>query len=159
MLIHKLRLHHGWSQEQLATLSGVSARTIQRIEAGGTPSTESLKAIAAVFAVDWSDLKETAMHNSFTPSIATDEALALAQVRHVKRFYLHAIQFLIVMGALIAIDLVFTPGTLWFVWPLAFWGIGLIAHALIAFDKVPFLNGEWERRQVERRLGRLLPRA
>ncbi|MHA6718544.1 helix-turn-helix transcriptional regulator [Sphingomonas sp. RS6] len=58
MLIQKLRLRHGWSQEELATLSGVSARTIQRLEAGGTPSTESLKAIAAVFAVDWSDLKE-----------------------------------------------------------------------------------------------------
>lgn len=32
MIVRKLRLQRGWSQEQLATLTGLSVRTIQRIE-------------------------------------------------------------------------------------------------------------------------------
>ena len=34
MLIQKLRLKRGWSQQQLADASGLSVRTIQRIETG-----------------------------------------------------------------------------------------------------------------------------
>jgi transcriptional regulator with XRE-family HTH domain len=38
MLIQKLRLQRGWSQEQLAELSGLSVRTIQRLERGQQPA-------------------------------------------------------------------------------------------------------------------------
>ncbi len=48
MLIQKLRLQRGWSQEQLAELSGLSVRTIQRLERGQPASVESLKALGAV---------------------------------------------------------------------------------------------------------------
>lgn len=58
MLVHKLRLQRGWSQEQLADLSGLSVRTIQRIERGGSASVESLKALAAVFEVDFRQLRQ-----------------------------------------------------------------------------------------------------
>jgi DNA-binding XRE family transcriptional regulator len=47
MLVQKLRLQRGWSQEQLAELSGLSVRTIQRIERGSTASVESLTALGA----------------------------------------------------------------------------------------------------------------
>ncbi len=49
MIIRKLRLDRGWSQEDLAETSGVSVRTIQRIENGGRASLETLKCLAAVF--------------------------------------------------------------------------------------------------------------
>ncbi|WP_296082988.1 helix-turn-helix transcriptional regulator [uncultured Agrobacterium sp.] len=42
MLVQKLRLQRGWSQEQLATVSGFSVRTIQRIERGQSASLETL---------------------------------------------------------------------------------------------------------------------
>ena len=62
MHIQKLRLQRGWSQQQLAELSGLSTRTIQRLENGHSASVESLKALAAVFEVDFHSLKgETAM--------------------------------------------------------------------------------------------------
>ena len=62
MLIQKLRLKRGWSQQQLAQASGLSTRTIQRVEAGHPASVETLKSIAAVFEVDFSTLNpETAM--------------------------------------------------------------------------------------------------
>lgn len=38
MLIQKLRLQRGWSQEQLADLSGLSVHTIQRLEEDKPPA-------------------------------------------------------------------------------------------------------------------------
>ena len=49
MNIKQRRLEKGWSQEELARHSGLSTRTIQRIENGQTASIESLKCLAAVF--------------------------------------------------------------------------------------------------------------
>ena len=49
MLVQKLRLQRGWSQQQLAELSGLNVRTIQRIEKGQEPSVESLKSLAGGF--------------------------------------------------------------------------------------------------------------
>ena len=46
MILRKLRLQRGWSQEQVAELTDLSVRTIQRIERGGQPSLESAKALA-----------------------------------------------------------------------------------------------------------------
>ena len=57
MLVQKLRLQRGWSQQQLAELSGLNVRTIQRIEKGQEPSVESLKSLAAVFNVLFSTLR------------------------------------------------------------------------------------------------------
>ncbi len=48
-----------WSQEHLAALSGLSLRTIQRVEAGNSASNETLKSLASVFEIDISKLTET----------------------------------------------------------------------------------------------------
>ncbi|REL36249.1 helix-turn-helix domain-containing protein [Thalassotalea euphylliae] len=47
--LKKIRSEHGWSQEVLAKASGLSVRTIQRIESDGKASAESTLAIASVF--------------------------------------------------------------------------------------------------------------
>lgn len=49
--LRALRAGRQWSQEQLAALSGLNLRTIQRLESGAKVSTESLRALAAVFEV------------------------------------------------------------------------------------------------------------
>lgn len=54
--VKNLRLERAWSQEQLAEMSELSLRTIQRIEKRGKASMESRKALAAVFEVDLSSL-------------------------------------------------------------------------------------------------------
>jgi transcriptional regulator with XRE-family HTH domain len=54
-----LRHDNGWSQEVLAKASGLSVRTIQRIEADGKASAESTLAIASVFNVSPQALKAT----------------------------------------------------------------------------------------------------
>lgn len=58
MSVQKRRLENGWSQEELARHSGLSTRTIQRIESGQKPGLESLKCLAAVFETSISTLAQ-----------------------------------------------------------------------------------------------------
>jgi transcriptional regulator with XRE-family HTH domain len=50
--VKALRGQRAWSQEQLAAASGLSLRTIQRIEKTGVAANDSVQALAAVLAVD-----------------------------------------------------------------------------------------------------------
>ena len=54
--IKQLRNERAWSQEQLSSISGLSLRTVQRIENEGRCSQESKKALAAVFEINAIDL-------------------------------------------------------------------------------------------------------
>ena len=51
-LVKHLREERAWSQEHLASVAGLSTRTVQRLEADGNASTESRMAIAAVFGLE-----------------------------------------------------------------------------------------------------------
>lgn len=155
MLIQKLRLQRGWSQEQLAEVSGLSVRTIQRLERGHPGSLESMNALAAVFEIDLDRLKEPAMDMP-RANLPPDEALALAHVRKVKAFYVNLTSYVVVIAGLAAINLIGYPQYLWFIWPALGWGLAVASQALTVFGAVPFLNGDWERRQVEKYLGRKL---
>ena len=156
LLILKLRLQRGWSQEQLAEITGLSVRTIQRIERGQTRSTESLKALAAVLDVDFGALREAHMspsaNSSPNPGVSPDEALAFARVRKIKGFYWHVVQYVVIVGFLIAVNLLTFPRYFWAGWT----ALGLGLHGLQVFDKIPFLNADWEKRTVEKYLGRRL---
>ena len=55
-LIIKFRMLKGWTQEQLSLASGLSKRTIQRVENESTASIETQKALAATFDIDFSSL-------------------------------------------------------------------------------------------------------
>ncbi len=54
--IRALRIQRGWTQEQLAEIAGVSARTIQRTETGGSAAFDTLRAIAGAFETDFNHL-------------------------------------------------------------------------------------------------------
>jgi transcriptional regulator with XRE-family HTH domain len=158
MLIQKLRLQRGWSQQQLADLSGLSVRTVQRIEQGQVASTESLKSLAAVFEIDFSTLQESGMNTTTAPAspVAFDaaEALAFAQVRKLKGFYLHLAQYVVVVTLLLGINLWTRPQYLWVGWVATGWGIGVLFHGLRVFERYSPFGAEWEKKQVEKRLGR-----
>ena len=158
MLIQKLRLKQGWSQQQLADASGLSVRTIQRIEAGQPASTETLKSIAAVFEVDFSTLNPENDMAMAPENTATEkqEAEAFEYVRKLRRFYLHCFRYLVVNSVLIAVNLLTTPGRLWVLWVIGGWGIGLAFHAARVFGPGWMLGPDWEKREVEKRLGRPL---
>ena len=157
MLIQKLRLQRGWSQQQLADLSGLSVRTIQRIEQGQVASTESLKSLAAVFEIDFSKLQEPGMNTTAPASTAAfnaEEALAFAQVRKLKGFYLHLAQYVVVVTLLLGINLWTRPQYLWVGWVAMGWGIGVLFHGLRIFERYSPFGAQWEKKQVEKRLGR-----
>lgn len=72
MNLRELRKENGWSQGDLSNLTGLSARTIHRIENGHvTPSTESAKALAAVFDLPFADFLPSAKESS--PSVQKEK--------------------------------------------------------------------------------------
>ena len=170
MSVQKLRLKLGWSQQQLADASGLSVRTIQRIEAGYPASTETLKSLAAVFEVDFLSLDPeqnmstttttATLGTSATPASSVtpeqQEAEAFKYVRNLRGFYLHLSRYLMVCSCLVAINLIAFPQRLWALWVIGGWGFGVLAHAARTFRPDWLLGPQWERREVEKRLGRPL---
>jgi len=157
MLIQKLRLKRGWSQQQLAEAAGLSVRTIQRIENGHPASTETLKSLAAVFEVDFSTLNpEPDMTPSDAASTERQEREAFRYVRKLKGFYIHLYVYVIVVASQVALNLVVSPRHLWSLWMAGGWGLGLLMHGSLVFRPGGFLGPRWEREQVEKRLGRPL---
>ncbi|WP_205620244.1 helix-turn-helix domain-containing protein [Salinivibrio socompensis] len=97
MNVKALRVQKGWSQDQLAQFSGLSVRTIQRIERGHKPGLESLKSLAAVFDIDITDLqKETDMQAD--TSMSPEERAIAYRVRALGGFYSHLTRYVVVMA-------------------------------------------------------------
>ena len=163
MLIQKLRLKRGWSQQQLADASGLSVRTIQRIEGGQPASVETLKSLAAVFEVDFSTL-DPERQTMMTTDTASDntstneklEAEAFQYVRSLRRFYFNCFRFVLVITLLAVVNFFTSPHYWWVLWVIGGWGLGLVAQGWRLFGPSLMLGPDWERRQVERRLGRSL---
>jgi transcriptional regulator with XRE-family HTH domain len=163
MIVKKLRLQKCWSQEQLSQFSGLSVRTIQRIERGQQPSLESLKSIAAVFQININDLqpeKDMTNHNTDSNKKATqldiEEKKAMEYVEGIKGFYQNLFTYFIVIGCLTAINLFVSPEYLWVFWCAGGWGIGIILHGIQVFEIFSLFSPEWEKKAIEKRLGREL---
>lgn len=151
MIVRKLRLEKGWSQEQLAELCNLSVRTIQRIERGQKPSLESLNALAAVFEIEVSNLTMEAV---MTPkaTLSTEEEEAIVYVRDIKGFYSHLIKYAVVIFCLLVINIIKSPNYYWVIWPALGWGVGVLCHGLNVFEVFNIFGPDWEKRQVEKRL-------
>ena len=78
VIVRKLRLQRGWSQDQLAEMADVSVRTIQRAERGHKLSLDTANAFASVFEVDISTFNYTEENTMNEPvDIQKDEEKAL----------------------------------------------------------------------------------
>ncbi len=153
MIVRKLRLQRGWSQEQLAEVSGLSIRTIQRIERGNKPGLETLKSLAAIFEVDLSIFNTEQLAMNENQSLKPDEAEALQYIKSIKEFYTHLLMFTVFTS-------VFLLGGGWrfegILWPFFGWGMGVLVHGLSAYEVFGWFGPNWERQMVEKRLGRKL---
>ena len=158
MIVRKLRIERGFSQEQLAFMAGVSVRTLQRIERGANASPETLKCLAAVLETDFSQLRNgqdmTSATGTSLPDLSENEQKAMEYVRDIRGFYLHAIQYAVVIAGLAVVNLLTGPDYLWFLWAAFGWGVGLAVHGLGVFEVVNLFGDGWERRQVAKRLAR-----
>lgn len=60
--------------------------------------------------------------------------------RRLKGFRVHLLGYFVVAVLLVAVNLLLTPGTVWFVWPIVGWGGVLAIHAAYAMGL--FWHGE-----------------
>lgn len=156
MNIQKLRLDRGWSQEELAMHSGISVRTIQRIENGKRASLESLKCLAAVFETSVSNLvQEKPMTNTQTSDqYFTEQAEqdAIAYVQNLKAFHMNWIAFIVIIPCLYLLNMQVSPGELWVIVVAIAWTSAIVLHALVIFGMFSVFGGGWEQRQFQKRM-------
>ena len=139
-------------------MAGISVRTLQRIERGANASSETLKCLAAVLETDFSALRNgpdmTSASDIPLPDLPERERQAMEYVRDIRSFYIHAIQYAVVIAGLALVNLFTSPEYLWFLWAAFGWGVGLAVHGLSVFEVVNLFGDGWERRQVAKRLAR-----
>ena len=78
-----------------------------------------------------------------------NEQQAQERIDELKGFYAHAASFVAVNLFLITINLVTTPNSLWFIFPLFGWGIGFFIHAVDVFGT----SADWEARKMQELTG------
>lgn len=76
------------------------------------------------------------------------ERHARRRIARLRAFYQHLMLFAVVNAGLLAINLLASPGRLWFFWPLLGWGIWLVLHAMGTFGAERWLGAEWEERKL-----------
>lgn len=140
-----LRLQRAWSQEQLAELTGLSTRTVQRIENGESPSLETLSALAAVFEVSVTELS--------TPENDGDNALdqriteTRARIDEERRFYSSIFSALVVCLLLFMLNHFTSPGSFWSLWVAAIW-FALIAMRGVKIFLFRGLINKWQQKRL-----------
>lgn len=121
--IKQLREARGWSQEHLAEVASLSARTVQRIEAEGNVSPESRMALAAALSVAAAELG-TFQTPASTPATPQSPENRKGDWRR------HAAIYFLVCSGLLLFDITQHGAITWSKWPALGWGIGLLMHWL-----------------------------
>ena len=74
---------------------------------------------------------------------------ARKRVQELKGFYSNLITYIAINVFLMIINLVTSPGKLWFFWVSIFWGVAVVIHAVKIFVlKGKFLGAEWEEKKI-----------
>jgi transcriptional regulator with XRE-family HTH domain len=152
MSIKNLRVERGWTQAQLAELSGVSQRTIQRIEKGQPATAETAKCLAAVFEVP---LKELGLIEALDETQLTEEEKReLENIRKIRHFIVELIAYLIIVPLICFASYVHNGEIRNGLGLAVGWGFWLAYQAIELFDTKAFFGASWEKRQLDKRMGR-----
>lgn len=145
------RLARAWSQEQLAELSGLSVRTVQRIENGDQPSLETLSALAAVFEVSVADLSGSAAHGDN----ALDQRIAEAKSNLAEegRFYRSVITAVVVCALLLVLNHFTAPASVWSLWVSGIWFALLVIRGMRTFVFRGLIS-RWQQKRLRQMLRR-----
>ena len=71
-------------------------------------------------------------------------------VNKIKEFYIGFISYCLVIPGLAIINLITAPSFLWFFFPMAGWGIGIIFQAIKVFGKFSFVWDKWEENKINK---------
>lgn len=82
---------------------------------------------------------------------------ARKRVKEKKDFYSHFTTYLIMGAFFFTLNMLTSPGSWWFYWPMLGWGIGLASHYFKVFGWPGSGAGskEWENREIEKEMHRL----
>lgn len=82
---------------------------------------------------------------------------AKKKVKKKKEFYEHLMAYVTVNIGMLLLNLLTSPGNLWFYFPMLGWGIGLMFHYVDVFGIPGFgmLDKEWEERETESELRKM----
>lgn len=78
---------------------------------------------------------------------------AQKKVKEIKKFHEHLTVYLLVNPIVIVVNLMTSPGYLYFIWCLLGWGIAVVLNGLKVYDFAPFFNKDWEEKQIKKILG------
>jgi len=70
---------------------------------------------------------------------------AAKRVKEIKGFYGNLTSYCLVIPFLFVINIITSPGHLWFFWPMLGWGIGLAAHGVNTFG----IGKDWEEKKIK----------
>jgi sensor histidine kinase YesM len=79
---------------------------------------------------------------------------ARRRVRALRGFYRHLAIYAVVCTGLVIVNLVFSPGRIWFFWPMGWWGLGVLVHGVSIWSGSIWLGRDWEERKVAELLAR-----
>ncbi len=74
---------------------------------------------------------------------------AKKQVQEIKGFYTHLATYILVNAFLFVLNVMYSPYSWWFYWPLFGWGIGLAFHAFGVFGRNMFFGKDWEEKKIK----------
>ena len=74
---------------------------------------------------------------------------ARKRVEEIKGFYGNLIAYIVVNIGLMVLNLLTSPGYLWFFWPMLGWGIGVVFHGMKVFNYMPFFGKDWEEQKIK----------
>ncbi len=82
---------------------------------------------------------------------------ARKRVKEKKDFYSHLISFAVMSVFFVALNLLTSPWSLWFYWPILGWGIGILFHYFDVFGVpgVGSLDKDWEERAIQEELRKM----
>jgi len=69
---------------------------------------------------------------------------AQKRVKEIKDFYAHLTVYVLCNPIVIVVNLMTSPGYLYFWYCLLGWGIAIVLHGLKVFNYPPFFSKEWE---------------
>ncbi len=128
MTLRDLRREKGWSQEQLADISGVSARTIQRLEKGETTGMDTSKALAAAFDMPLTDLQQYMNPNQEQNSMNADISTTKTPFYSWKAFFIHLATYIVVITWLFGMSRFFELDYGIATWIGFGWGFYIVLH-------------------------------
>lgn len=152
MSIKDLRVAKGWTQAQLAEFSGLSQRTIQRLEKGQAATAETAKCLAAVFEVP---IAELGLSEALDETrLSEEEQKELENIRKIRHFIVELIAYLIIVPLICFASYVHNGEIRNGLGLAVGWGFWLAYQVIDLFDTKAFFGANWEKRQLDKRMGR-----